>query len=466
MKMKALAGRSGDVSAIFLVMLLIVCVLGGGASRLDALSQTPVWIASIMCGAVALLSITRDEIHGVRTPLLFVIVAAVLVILQLVPLPPALWSALPGRALYVQATNLAGVALPWRPISLTPDLTLASLLSLLPPAALILAYARLNQQRRRLLPFVVLGIVMFSALLGLAQLGGGATSPFRFYAVTNEGMAVGIFANRNHQALLLVMGLPLLAACVRLMPDARLATMRDWLAVAAAIFLVPLILLTGSRSGIVLGVLALIFAALLARTRLEASFVPRRYQASPWMRYLPIAGIVVAILLSVLLSRAVSIDRLLATDAVDEERLRLLGPLWEMAKHFMPFGTGFGSFESTYPSYEPFELLSPNYMNQAHNDLIQLAIEGGLPGLALFTCFLVWLVRRAILHWRPKKAMTRDRLLGRLGVVLGILILVASLPDYPLRTPLVAILLTMAALWMAAEPDLTPNSARVRRADN
>ncbi len=58
--------------------------------------------------------------------------------------------------------------------------------------------------------------------------------------------------------------------------------------------------------------------------------------------------------------------------------------LFEMAKSHFVLGAGFGSFEWLYKMWEPDHLLMTSYFNQAHNDPIQLIIEGGLPAIAIF----------------------------------------------------------------------------------
>jgi hypothetical protein len=66
-----------------------------------------------------------------RLPL-FLIFAVVLVpVLQLVALPPGLWTILPGRVEVAEAYKAAGVSLPFLPVSLEPLTTLRTVLSLL-----------------------------------------------------------------------------------------------------------------------------------------------------------------------------------------------------------------------------------------------------------------------------------------------------------------------------------------------
>ncbi|MCQ4504087.1 hypothetical protein NON27_28270, partial [Vibrio parahaemolyticus] len=70
---------------------------------------------------------------------------------------------------------------------------------------------------------------------------------------TNGASAPGLFANRNHQAALLTALFPLLAAfaCAGV-ADRRTAAIRGGIALGIGAILVPLILLIGSRAGVLL----------------------------------------------------------------------------------------------------------------------------------------------------------------------------------------------------------------------
>src|SRR3546814_16247426 len=102
------------------------------------------------------------------------------------------------------------------------------------------------------------------------------------------------------------------------------------LCASVALFILPLLLVTGSRAGLVLGVIGLLAGALLYRH-------PRRHQPKAWasrqfrLQYV-IGGAAVLGLggVTALLSRAEAIDRLLMKDETEELRLQLLQPIWEI----------------------------------------------------------------------------------------------------------------------------------------
>lgn len=447
-------GRSRQLTLLGVsVLFTILLVFGGGASRGDALSQPIVWLASILALAVTVGTGALPGSAVREMPFALLLTCALLVVVQLIPLPPAIWTLLPGREIYADVAVVSKIAQPWRPISLTPDLGWNSFLSLLPPLAAAATFTTIGDARGRTID-VLLAVGLLSAILGLAQISGGSGGPLRFYAVTNNDSAVGLFANRNHQALLLVICLPALAAWSRLGKANRQARrFRSIIALLAGFFILPMVLATGSRAGAVLALLALAASALMMLGSRGSEFEPRVYKDRPGLlKWVAIGLGLIASMAAVLIVRSPAVDRLFASNALEEQRTQLIAPLTDMALAFFPFGSGFGSFDATYRAFEPDSLLTQTYMNQAHNDLAQLFIEGGIFGVAILIWLLIWVTRRSMLHWKQAQRLSSARLMGRLGSVVVTLILAASLVDYPLRTPLGAVLLTIGLLWLAGEP--------------
>lgn len=438
------------VQHVAVATFLLFCVVGGGTSRNDALSQPFIWIAAIFCIMASIYVATRSDLARVKVPLIFTGLCAILAGVHLLPLPPVMWTALPGRELYAQLSATAGIDPPWRPLSVVPDFTWSSLLSLLPVLAVILAYATTTKPVRGLFPAGVLCVCVGSAILALAQLGSGDGGMLRHYTVANQDFAIGLFANRNHQAVLLALAIPLVVIVSRLSNHKRISKNALWISLSVILFLVPMILVTGARIGLVLGTYGLIVAAFLARTPLSARAGPAK-QATPSgiRRFVaPIATIGI-IAFTLLFARAVAVDRLFAFDADQELRFKLIQPLTRMLVEFFPFGSGLGSFEPVFRQYEPFALLRPGYVNQAHNDLLQLGIEGGLPALLLLAALVIWLVLANVRLWKPVKRYADSRvMLGRYAAAIAPAMLVASLVDYPLRTPLMAVIFVILLLWV------------------
>jgi O-antigen ligase len=442
-----------------MLSLLAACGLLGGASRGDVSSLILLqpW-AAICATALMLIPGTRDW-PSVRTPLLLLAGLAGIMVAQLIPLPPAVWTSLPGHGQFVDSARVAGLDQPWRPISLTPDLTLAGLVGLIVPLAILVGYASLEPRRRPLLLSGFLLVAAASSFVGLGQISGGGQSPFYTYRVTNLGAAVGLFANRNHQALLLAMSWPMLAVWAT-MPqrDPRSAAAARWVAGGFALFLLPLLLVTGSRAGLVLGTLGIVGGALLWRVHKIAT--PPESKRSRRFA-VPAIGIVAILVLglTIALSRAEAVQRLLDLQASEDTRVAATPVMLDIARDFFPVGAGFGSFDPVFRVYEPLSLLKPTYLNHAHNDLLELGITAGLPGILLAAVFLFWFTVTAMRVWNSND-LNVGAAIARLATIVIGLILLSSLVDYPLRTPLMMAIFAIACSWLgrsAARPPTRSN---------
>ena len=430
-----------------LVALLATCFIFGGASRLDVFGLIFLQPLAVIFGAIILLIPGQVHWSRVRVPMLILGLLAAAIAVQLLPLPPAIWTNLPGRAPYVDTAIVAGVAQPWRPISLTPDLTWGALVALVVPAAILVGIAAVSQRQvRQLLPFVI-GGALISALIGLIQITGGSDSPFYLYRITNRGSAVGLFANRNHQAFLLAAVFPMLALWARShVDDPRMRLARWVLAGVAILFLIPVVLVTGSRGGLMLSCLGLIFALLIFGS---FAYNLERGRVRKWL-LLGVCGVAVGgggvAATAVMVSRDEALQRLL-TDAVSEDaRASYLPTLLRMASEFFPVGSGFGSFDPVFRMYEPFETLEINYFNHAHNDALEMLITGGVAGGLVVAVFLFWLIYRT-LHILINRTHTEGWAYALTGLGVIVLLLIGSLFDYPLRTPLLAAILAIACAW-------------------
>jgi O-antigen ligase len=433
--------------ALFLAMLGI-CVFAGGSARPDAVQLLFLRPAILLCLVAILLVPGRLDVRVVKAPLILLGLYAASMALQLIPLPPGLWLSLPGHSRYAEAAAAAGAVQPWRPLSLTPDLTWNSLVALIVPLSALLGFAALRDDQRQVLLPVLIGIAVFSALWGMLQVLGSQSGPLYFYSVSHSGSAVGAFANRNHQALFLAMAIPALAVWARTGAGIRTTLWpRALVAVGIAIFMVPVVLVTGSRTGAVIGIVS-IGAAIAIGLTSEPVRLGR--VGAKW-------GIAVGACLAALViatiafGRAEAIDRLLAFNTLDSE-LRILNTprVWQIMREFFPFGTGYGSFAPVFQGYELEWMLRPTYFNRAHNDLLELAMTGGAPGLLVLFAFVIWWARATLRASIPVRATSVSISFARLGAALLLLCMLASLTDYPLGTPLMVFVAAIACGWLAA----------------
>lgn len=442
----AKASRSQTTALVLLCVFLALAMLTGGGSRPDLPSHVILRPASVLFGAAACLIIDREGLREIKFPLGLLLGLAAIMLVQLLPLPPSVWTMLPGRSLYAEGAGILGIEEPWRPISLSPARTWNSLVSLLPPLAALLLFAAAPSAARFRILIVLIILIAASAILGLAQRAGPPGGALYLYSITNESSAVGFFANRNHQALMLACLFPMLGALAA-MPgrDGGRPPVGLWVALGGAVLLIPLVLATGSRSGAVLSLLGLLFGALLFRRPRHA----RRFR--PIVTWSISGGIVVLMVaLSLAFAQADSLYRLAGGDIDADLRIQLLRPLSDMIVNTFPVGIGFGAFEPVFRGVEPTDLLQRAYVNNAHNDLMQVVVEGGLPATLLLVAFLGWFCYRSLQIWRVKSPVAGSDGLARLGTLLVLMILLGSLVDYPLRTPFVMILFAISVGWMAS----------------
>jgi O-antigen ligase len=409
-----------------------------------------------------------------RIALSFCFAIAALPLVQLIPLPPWLWTALPNRQPSAAAFDLLRHAVPWMPISVSPHDTWLSALSLLPPLAIFLATLLLTYRERRWLSLVVLTVGTFSVFIGLVQVAQGPESLLRFFEVTNPTEAVGFFANRNHFAAL-VYALTLFAAAwtVNAAVAAQIGRNRkqyDTTSIVAAIgcFTLLIVFLSGeamarSRAGLGLTIVALFgaFALGFSDRRAGTGFTPSK---------LLFSAIALALVFAVQFTLYRIMERF-EIDPLADARLTFVHNTIEAAKTYMPLGSGLGTFVPVYGLFEkPEDTLVNTYANHAHNDAVEVWLETGMVGLVLMGLFVIWLVLRSVDIWRsapPLGAREIDWSLARAATIVVALIVAHSFVDYPLRTGAMMAIMSFACALLieppvGAEDAFEPQTVRKR----
>ncbi len=439
-----------SIDAWLLFAFVALCFLIGGGSRADTASLVILRPVSAALLTIALLRV-RAWPAGFRMPLALMLAATLLIAVQLVPLPPAMWTALPGRGALLDVARVVGIAPGWHPLSMQPLRTWNALFSmLLPVTALVLGVNAGRQSTRRLLP-IMIGICSLSALLGLLQVIGPDTSALYLYRNTGDGFANGLFANRNHHAAVIACVFPMLAVMARARElDPRHTAAVRLILAALALFFIAVILLTGSRAGFLLSGIGLAGGAWIY----GLAPGPRRASgAAGWLRrktplLMAVGALLVLLAISVAVSRAPSIDRLIGAGMDGGRRFAVYPTILHMVPIYAPLGSGFGTFSEVFQIYEPDLILGPTYLNQAHNDWLQIVLEGGIPAGLIMLAAVIGFVRlsRAVLARDPASGTTA--LLGRSGMLTLFILGIASIVDYPARTPSVIVLAVIATLWM------------------
>jgi O-antigen ligase len=313
---------------------------------------------------------------------------------------------------------------------------------------MFLLAARLDRDRRRKLLQVTLGFAFASLLLGGMQLAGGTASGLRPYTVTNSDYPVGFFANVNHFATLLLCSIIFLGyVAAGFVTAARSRGQRN-AAIAFGATAVTLLLVglatTGSMAGLMLVFPALFAAYLVYRRRVERRVLSWLYPA-----------VFIAFTLSIVaLGLAGTIPSQALAGEVGASRLSrttIAAKTIEAIEQHFPVGSGLGTFADVYRPLEDRNGLDREYMNHAHNDYLEWALELGIAGVLLTALFLFWWSSRVLQLWRTTADGVPLALAA--GAAIGI-ILLHSLVEYPMRTSAIAVIFGMACAM------LVPHSSR------
>lgn len=439
---------------LLLIALVAVQYLFGGGSRDDIVSLMLLRPLNAVVLALGLYWGWRRAWSSSRPLLLLALATIVLTLSHVIPLPPEIWTALPGRYIVADVFRAAGMPFPWQPISLAQIRSWNALFFLTGPFAALVLAANIDSRRQFSVLRTIIAFGLLSGVLGLLQAIGPTMGPLYFYRITNFGDGVGLFANRNHQAFFMAALFPFLAAHLSLWEgSAEKLAFQKILTAALAIFLVPLIMVSGSRAGLIAGILALGLAAWVFS---EPKAIGRRGNTALSKQVVQRIGLIAAmvgiVVLTLVATRATSLVRLFGSDPSNEIRIQALATNLEIVWTFFPFGSGIGSFVEVYRYFEPDDLLGPRYLNHAHNDFLEVAMTAGLPGLILMTAAgalgAICALRLIRVRLADLSASARyDVTLGRAGLSALFLLVLGSVTDYPLRVPSLAVLAAISATW-------------------
>ena len=434
-----------DAVAIASAVLLALSFVFGGASQGHALRLALVELAALpllvlAAGRLVQAGLWRE--HRFALGLLAALVAVPLI--QLIPLPPAIWTQLPGRDQMVLALQLAGLQPGWSPLSLAPEHTWRSALALTPPVAFFIAILSLSPpQRERMVQFCIAAAIV-GILLGAAQLASGGDSLY-VWNWTNAGSVNGFFANRNHFASSLLVTLPfavIFGAATLRRRDQRASAL--WLGALFAGLVVVALAAIRSRAGLTL------FAPVMVVSLLAAWIAAGRGRPGPGL--LVLVGSIGAALTAVAVLALPPILERFDTENQLEGRSNRWPLISEAAQTYLPFGSGIGSFDAVYRSVEPLEELDSTFFNQAHNEYLETWLEAGWLGIGLILAFFVWYGRRCRSAWKAPPSREGD-VQRAASIGIGVLLL-HSIGDYPLRTVTLAVVFALCCglLELAGRP--------------
>jgi O-antigen ligase len=337
------------------------------------------------------------------------------------------------------------MAVPWLPISLDSSATWLGLLSVLPAVAVFLAMLSLEPRSRRVLTVLIFIVAFVSVVLDLQQTWEGPDSPLRFYTSTERFRAVGFFANSNHNAAFLYCTIPFaIAWAIGLVLDHR----RNRAIGLALLALLTLTIIFGltttqSRAGLALLLVAGLSGLLLAWRHDRAQSERRR------LLRVAIGANVVALILAFQFGFVAFMQRA-EEQGLKDARWPVARITSQAAIANLPFGSGFGTFVPVYDEFAPRTLLAETYVNHAHNDWLELWLNGGAPAIILVLGFLAWFGVATFRLWSrgQPEAPVLDLALAQAASIVIVLLLLHSVVDYPLRTPTLSVLFAMACAFL------------------
>jgi len=303
------------------------------------------------------------------------------------------------------------------------------------------ALVRTAQARKLAVILSLYGFALaaFALLQGIAPNG-----KLYWYRLPHQGGWIyGPYVNHNHYAGLmeLLVPIPLILSLTRLADDKE----RIAAGVAAAV-MVGTIFLSGSRGGMLAIFVELaVLAVMLLRERKR-------------IIRLTVASAAFAAVLALMLTwlggkeltnRVSSISSESRTEISGGMRTTIDRDAIHMFRYRPVLGWGLGTFPVVYPEFRSF--YTNFFVNEAHNDYLQLLVEMGLVGFGVMIWFLIVLYRRAVPkigYWMTdvSGAVTLACTLGFTGI------LVHSLFDFNLQIPANAALFYVFCAIAAAPP--------------
>jgi O-antigen ligase len=282
-------------------------------------------------------------------------------------------------------------------------------------------------------------VASFAVLQGIAPNG----KLYWIWPLEQGGWIYGPYVNHNHYAGLMEMLTPfplVLAATHFTKGNRKLAVAGIAALMAGSIFL------SGSRGGM---------AAFVAQMAVLVVLLVQKREGS-WKQPLMLGAFLALVIVFLvwlgsneLTQRLISIHSEAREEinggarlSIDRDCLRML-----VKRPFL--GWGLGTFPIVYPEFRSF--YTTFFVNQAHNDYLQLLVETGLAGFSIAVWFLVLIFRQAagkLKNWTgtASAAMTMAALLGCVGI------LVHSFLDFNLQIPANAALFYVLCAMAACAP--------------
>ncbi len=341
-----------------------------------------------------------------------------------------------------QSLDLAG-GRGWFPASVAPARTLVAFLGTLAPAAIIVVGCGLPAERLVMLQRVMVALGLIIALFGTSHLINPSWGDLYAGIRPLPGVLVATFADRNAAALFLDACLLMLIG----LPAAPRGSTATFLGAIVGAFLALCVVLTGSRTGIVL----LAAPAFLLLWRMAANFLAgstateSHPRGGRWIAAAVIAIVAASVALVAASGRGQA--SLARFGGGDEMRAEMREDAQFAAARYWPAGAGMGTFDEVFQIDESLEYVSPRAAGRAHMDYLELAIEAGLAGLLLVAGWFGWAA------WHGWRAVRRPGTWpARAGALTLAAIAAQSLLAFPLRNQALLCVAALAVVLLARSP--------------
>lgn len=412
---------------LFLPLLLLAacCLLGGGVADTSAPSMLIYFVASLCLGSLIYDRGFRSAAAALpRHWLILLGLVWLLPLLQLIPLPDDVWAQLPGREVDAAIRQALAPSGGWYSLTLSPIDTLTSFIAVTLFITLFASVLILPMKDIRILLCTMSAFAFANVVIGAFQLASGGEY-FDFHGSAHRINVIGFFANRNHTALFLAGSMAFWTYLVTT-SDRISARLNHAAAIATAgnFFLFFGIIGTTSRAGLAMGVAGLLVSTAMALLRLQVIKSVKHVAL--------IAGAALLIIPSIFLTERFA-NVMQRFDSVSTDlRWTIWEQSWQVANIYLPLGSGLGTFRAAYDRWEPIALVSPQYVNNAHNDYLEILIEAGIPGFVLLVLTILAILFRAG-RLAPRIARAKLTSIYLPVITFAIFVMLHSWVDYPMR---------------------------------
>lgn len=440
----------------YVVMLFIL----GGANEnyfiANALLQylgVPVLVISIY-----ILIASKSHIAKILYPIFGLILLFILV--QLSPLPEGVWRQLPFHVLAENGLSIANVSSPGTSLSLDPNMTWVSILSIIPTLAIFFGFLSLKSHERSFIILVMLACGIMNAFLGFVQLSQNSEKGTYLYPNASAGDLLGFFKNRNHFSALMYTLIPFATVVANNALGTKISLNRRnksdnnlpllMYGLSALFILIVACVMARSRAGVGILMVALLLNALLPRWKT----LGRRFNTS---RNQTLSKILIGfVLFSLLFALEFGFSRLLVrfeAEPLQDARMNIAKNTFHAAWQALPYGTGLGTFQKIYGAIEPVRDAIPHkFANRAHNDYLEFTLETGILGVITICGFILWYSSQTFYLWFRNKFEGESLDYARAASISIGLLLLHSLVDYPLRTQALMGLFAICCAFLLVTP--------------